>query len=72
MKFDGYVVGETKVRKPDGMAVRITIDGGLFVEISNIESDEIFKKLCNLADLGKHLEITIYEKLHGVKSVSSS
>jgi hypothetical protein len=61
MNIKGQVVAETKVKNAEGMAVRITLDGGVYLEVSNIGDQAVFKKLCSLAEIDKKLRIMIEE-----------
>jgi hypothetical protein len=62
MVFKGSVVAITKVKNDEGMAVRITMTGGIFLEVSNIHEEATFKILCALADLGKTLSISVKDE----------
>jgi hypothetical protein len=59
--FTGKVIGVTKVKNDEGMAFRLTIDKGVYIEINNAEST-IFKHLCGLVDLENEIEITIEKR----------
>jgi hypothetical protein len=59
LTFKGKIVGLTKVKTTEGMAVKVTIDNGVYLEISSLEDIELFKKLCKMIDLEEKLTITI-------------
>lgn len=59
MEFKGVVEAVTKVDNHDGMALRITIAGGVYIEISSIQDRDRFERLCKMVDLKKHLSISI-------------
>lgn len=61
MKFKGKIIAETKVKNSEGMAIRVTLDTGVFLDISNITNNEIFNELHKMVELGKKIEITIKE-----------
>lgn len=61
MKFKGKIVAETKVKSSEGMAIRITLDSGIYFELNSIQNIEIFNELHKMVELGKKLEIIIKE-----------
>jgi nitrogen fixation protein len=61
MKMKGKVVGETKVHNSDGMAIRITLENGVYLEFTNL-SELVFRDLMRFAELGKKIEITLKEE----------
>ena len=57
--FTGKVVAETKVKNSEGMAVRLTTDKGVFIEVTRIEDLQLFRSLCKLVELDTSLKIII-------------
>ena len=66
MRLIGKIIAETKVKDNKGMAVRATLDNGVYIEIANIDSEQTFKELCDLISLEKHLAV-ILDKPNRIK-----
>ena len=56
--FKGKVIGITKVKNKDGMAIRVTLDTGFYFEIPDIKDNLLFKKLCEI-ELEKMITVKV-------------
>ena len=56
--FKGKVTGITKVDTEEGQAVKCTLEGGFYFDVSLIKDKELFKRLCQI-DLGKMVTVKV-------------
>jgi len=54
----GTVIGVTKVKSADGMALKVTLDSGVYLEVVDIKDDKLFRKLSKL-ELEDTVRVTI-------------
>lgn len=60
--FSGKVIGLTKVKNKDGMAVKITLDNGIYLEVTSMEDPVTFDKLCKITEIDRKLKVSIDEE----------
>lgn len=59
MDLSGTIIAVTKVKTAEGMKVSVTLEGGVYLEVSNIHNKELFKELSVFAELEKNLKLTV-------------
>jgi len=55
----GKIIGMTKVKNMEGMAIKLTLDNGIYLEVTNIQDAQIFESLCRLVELEEKLRLLI-------------
>jgi len=57
--FSGKVIGATYVKNDEGMAVKFTLDGGVYLEVTALKDTQIFNQLRRLAELDAVVKVTV-------------
>ena len=59
LSFTGKIIGITKVKSDEGMAIKFTLDNKLYVEVASIDDPYIFDKLSRIVEIDHKLRIRI-------------
>lgn len=59
LSFTGKVIGITKVKSAEGMAIKLTLDNKIYLEVASIDDQYIFEKLSRIVEIDHKLKIRI-------------
>lgn len=60
--FKGKIIAVTKVRSPDGMAIKVSLEDGTYAEFPCGQDEILFGRLLKHLDIDKEISIWIVPK----------
>jgi hypothetical protein len=59
IEFEGTIVAITKIKNSEGIALKISLSTGTYIETTCGNDPIIFGRLCKMFDLEKRMKITV-------------